>query len=118
MKEDIDMENLKNELNDVKSPFVVPEGYFEAMRERASRLPDVLAERERRLRRILIPVLSTAASVAIVVMGVLVYGGRTAAPSLYSENVGDSMTCDEIIDYLVYTGASVEDVNAAGYDNF
>lgn len=117
-KEYVDMENLKKNMVDVeKSPFVVPEGYFEAMRERAFRLPDALEERGRRVRRILVPALSTAASVAIVLFGVLLLGGRSSSPSLYSERVGGSMTCDEIIDYLVYTGASVEDLNAAGMGN-
>lgn len=116
MKEEIDMENLKK--NDMEqSPFVVPEGYFEAMRERALRLPDAIVERERRIRRILVPALSAAASVALVLFGMLMFDGRTTSASLYSESVSSQMTCDEIIDYLVYTGASVEDVSAAGSGN-
>lgn len=118
MKKEIDMENIKKNMADMEQlPFVVPEGYFEAMKERASRLPAALAERERRIRRILVPALSTAASVALVLFGMLMFGGRSSSPSLYSESVGSQMTCDEIIDYLVYTGASVEDVSAAGSGN-
>lgn len=101
------------------NPFTVPEGYFEAMRERASHVPEIVESRERRIRRIMIPVLSAAASVALILSGMLLFDGRQAAPGhdLYSDNVATVLSSDEIIEYLIYTGTSVEYINSVGNGN-
>lgn len=108
-----DMDILKDKARLKDNPFVVPEGYFEAMRERASRVPEIQEVHSRKVRRILVPVLSAAASIALILSGMLLFDGRMAAPehTLYSDNVATAMSSDEIIEYLIYTGTSVEDVN-------
>ncbi len=110
------MDILKDKANLKDNPFTVPEGYFEAMRERASRVPEIQESRERRIRRIMIPVLSAAASLVLILSGMLLFDGRRAMPehNLYSDNVAAVLSNDEIIEYLIYTGASVEDINAYG----
>ena len=116
MKQKNDMDILKDRKMLKDNPFVVPEGYFEAMRERASRIPEIQESRDRKIRRVLVRVLSAAASVALVLSGMLLFDGRRAAPehNLYSDNVATVLSSDEIIEYLIYTGASVEDINAVG----
>ena len=113
------MDILKDKAELKDNPFVVPEGYFEAMKERASRVPEIQETRDRKIRRIMIPVLSAAASLALILSGMLLFDGRLAAPehNLYSDNVATALSSDEIIEYLIYTGASVEDINAAGNGN-
>ena len=115
MKQNGDMDILKDKARLKDNPFVVPEGYFEAMRERASRLPEIQEAHGRKIRRILVPVLSAAASLALVLSGMLLFDGRRAAPEhrLYSDSVA-ALSSDEIIEYLIYTGASVEDINSVG----
>ena len=115
MKQNGDMDILKDKARLKDNPFVVPEGYFEAMRERASCLPEIQEAHGRKIRRILVPVLSAAASLALVLSGMLFFDGRRAAPEhrLYSDNVA-ALSSDEIIEYLIYTGASVEDINSVG----
>ncbi len=110
------MDILKDKAELKDNPFIVPEGYFEAMRERASRVPEIQESRERRIRRIMIPVLSAAASLVLILSGMLLFDGRRAMPehNLYSDNVAAVLSNDEIIEYLIYTGASVEDINADG----
>lgn len=116
MKQNGDMDILKDKARLKDNPFVVPEGYFEAMRERASHVPEIQETRDRKIRRILVPVLSAAASLALVLSGMLLFDGRRAAPEhrLYSDNVAAALSSDEIIEYLIYTGASVEDINSVG----
>ncbi len=110
LKKDI----LKDSPNLRENPFTVPEGYFETMRERASRTPEIQTARDRRIRRIMTPLLSTAASVALILTGMLLFDGRRAdsGHELYSDNVATVLSSDEIIEYLIYTGASVEDMAA------
>ena len=116
MKRNDDMDILKDKARLKDNPFVVPEGYFEAMRARASRVPEIQDVRKRKIRRILVPVLSAAASLALVLSGMLLFDGRRAAPErrLYSDNVAAVLSSDEIVEYLIYTGASVEDINSVG----
>ena len=113
MKQNDDMDILKDKARLEDNPFVVPEGYFEAMRERASHVPEIQEVHSRKVRRILVPVLSAAASLALILSGMLLFDGRRAAPEhrLYSDNVATVLSSDEIIEYLIYTGASVEDIN-------
>ncbi len=108
-----DMDILKDKARLKDNPFVVPEGYFEAMRERASHLPEIQKVRDRKIRRILVPVLSAAASLALILSGMLLFDGRRAAPEhrLYSDNVATALSNDEIIEYLIYTGTSAEEID-------
>lgn len=112
MKQNRDILEEKNSLKD--NPFTVPEGYFEAMRDRASRIPGIQMSRDRKIRRIMIPLLSAAASLVLILSAMLLFDGRRAAPehSLYSDNVATLLSEDEIIDYLIYTVASVEDISS------
>ncbi len=114
-----DMDILKDKANLKDNPFTVPEGYFETMREKASHVPEIQESRDRRIRRIMIPVLSAAASLALLLSGMLLFDGRQAAPehTLYSDNVATALSSDEIIEYLIYTGESVEYINSVGNGN-
>ena len=116
MKQNDDMDILNDKARLKDNPFVVPDGYFEAMRERASRVPEIQETRNKKIHRILVPVFSVAASIALVFFGMLLFDGRRTASEhyLYSDNAATSLSSDEIIEYLIYTGASVEDINAAG----
>ena len=49
MKEDMDILKNDNKLKD--NPFTVPEGYFDAMRLRSQKMPEVLETKARKLRR-------------------------------------------------------------------
>lgn len=66
MKQNDDMDILNDKARLKDNPFVVPDGYFEAMRERALRVPEIQETRSRKIRRILVPVFSVAASIALV----------------------------------------------------
>lgn len=113
MKEDMDILKNDNKLKD--NPFTVPEGYFDAMRLRSQKMPEVLETKARKLRRTLIPVFSAAASVVLIVCGMLLFDGRRGVSEgeLYSLGTA-SLSREEIIEYLIYTDTSVEDINAAG----
>ena len=113
MKEDMDI--LKNDNKMKDNPFTVPEGYFDAMRLRSQKMPEVLETKASKLRRTLIPVFSAAASVVLIVCGMLLFDGRRGVSEgeLYSLGTA-SLSREEIIEYLIYTGTSVEDINAAG----
>ena len=113
MKEDMDILKNDNKLKD--NPFTVPEGYFDAMRLRSQKMPEVLETKARKLRRTLIPVFSAAASVVLIVCGMLLFDGRRGVSEgeLYSLGTA-SLSREEIIEYLIYTGTSIEDINAAG----
>lgn len=113
MKEDMDILKNDNKLKD--NPFTVPEGYFDAMRLRSQKMPEILETKARKLRRTLIPVFSAAASVVLIVCGMLLFDGRRGVSEKgnYFESTA-SLSSDEIIEYLIYTGTSVEDINAAG----
>ncbi len=119
MKLETDMDILKKRADLKDNPFTVPEGYFETMKERASHVPDVQLRQESKLLRILVPVLSVAASVAVVLSGMLLFESRRTVqePRLCSANAGAALSSDEIIEYLIYTGTSVEDINAVGSNN-
>lgn len=119
MKQNGDMDILKDKTKLKDNPFVVPDGYFEAMRERALRVPEIQEIRSRKIRRILVPVFSVAASIALVFFGMLLFDGRRTASEhyLYSDNATTSLSSDEIIEYLIYTGASVEDINSIVSNN-
>ena len=117
MKQNGDMDILKDKTKLKDNPFVVPDGYFEAMRERALRVPEIQETRSRKIRRILVPVFS--ASIALVFFGMLLFDGRRTASehNLYSDNAASALSSDEIIEYLIYTGASVEDINSIVSNN-
>lgn len=119
MKQNGDMDILKDKTKLKDNPFVVPDGYFEAMRERALLVPEIQETRSRKIRRILVPVFSVAASIALVFFGMLLFDGRRTASEhyLYSDNAATPLSSDEIIEYLIYTGASVEDINSIVSNN-
>lgn len=119
MKQNGDMDILKDNTKLKDNPFVVPDGYFETMRERALRVPEIQETRSRKIRRILVPVFSVAASIALVFFGMLLFDGRRTASEhdLYSDNAATALSNDEIIEYLIYTGASVEDINSIVNNN-
>ena len=103
-----------------ENPFGVPEGYFSAMRERASKAVEKRVVRPvTKAVRILAPTFSVAAALALFFIGKQQYERRQAAlldPQLYSESVASSLSHDEIVDYLIYTGASVEEIR--NYEEF
>lgn len=100
-----------------ENPFGVPEGYFSAMREKASKAVEKrVVKPATKVVRILAPTFSVAAALALFFIGKQQYERHQAAlldPQLYSENFSTNLSSDEIVDYLIYTGASVEDIASA-----
>ncbi|MGN0190957.1 MAG: hypothetical protein ACI39U_04815 [Candidatus Cryptobacteroides sp.] len=86
-----------------ENPFIVPEDYFRTMSCRAS-----LVRKERR-RVKLLPFFTAVAAVAVLVAGIWSWSGRHGQ---VQGEVTDalSMSDEEIIAYLIYSGVEVEDI--------
>ncbi len=96
-----------------ENPFGVPEGYFSSMRQKAS----ALAEKKvltpvAKVVRVLAPTVSVAAAVGLFFVGRQLYENhqRAVDQQLYLETFTSSLSSGEIVDYLIYTGASVEEI--------
>ena len=94
-------ETLKNNSRLKENPFLVPEGYFRKMQERA-----LLARRRRRL-GVFVPLLSVAAAVAVLIVGIWTWNLKF--DSMPVKNLAQ-MSDEEIIAYLIYSGVEVEEI--------
>ena len=97
----MDSETLKNSIRLKENPFVVPEGYFRKMQERA-----LLARRRRRI-GVVVPLLSVAAAVAVLIVGIWTWNLKF--DSMPVKNLAQ-MSDEEIIAYLIYSGVEVEEI--------
>lgn len=100
----LDNQDLRNH------PFSVPEGYFESMPERMKSATLVKGHAQRRLATYM----ALAASFLILIAGGTFFLRNTddATPiELYSNHAytADDMTEDDIIEYLLWSGANVEE---------
>ena len=97
----MESETLKNSSRLKENPFLVPEGYFRKMQERA-----LLARRRRRL-GVFVPLLSVAAAVAVLIVGIWTWNLKF--DSMPVQNLAQ-MSDEEIIAYLIYSGVEVEEI--------
>ena len=97
----MESETLKNSSRLKKNPFLVPEGYFGKMQERA-----LLARRRRRI-GVVVPLLSVAAAVAVLIVGIWTWNLKF--DSMPVKNLAQ-MSDEEIIAYLIYSGVEVEEI--------
>ena len=97
----MESETLKNSSRLKKNPFLVPEGYFGKMQERA-----LLARRRRRI-GVVVPLLSVAAAVAVLIVGIWTWNLKF--DSMPVQNLSQ-MSDEEIIAYLIYSGVEVEEI--------
>lgn len=97
----MESETLKNSSWLKENPFLVPEGYFRKMQERA-----LLARRRRRL-GVVVPLLSVAAAVAVLIVGIWTWNLKF--DSMPVQNLAQ-MSDEEIIAYLIYSGVEVEEI--------
>ena len=97
----MESETLKNSSRLKKNPFLVPEGYFGKMQERA-----LLARRRRRI-GVVVPLLSVAAAVAVLIAGIWTWNLKF--DSMPVQNLAQ-MSDEEIIAYLIYSGVEVEEI--------
>ena len=97
----MESETLKNSSRLKKNPFLVPEGYFRKMQERA-----LLARRRRRI-GVVVPLLSVAAAVAVLIVGIWTWNLKF--DSMPVQNLAQ-MSDEEIIAYLIYSGVEVEEI--------
>lgn len=97
----MESETLKNSSSLKENPFLVPEGYFGKMQERA-----LLARRRRRI-GVVVPLLSVAAAVAVLIVGIWTWNLKF--DSMPVQNLAQ-MSDEEIIAYLIYSGVEVEEI--------
>ena len=97
----MESETLKNSSRLKEHPFLVPEGYFRKMQERA-----LLARRRRRI-GVVVPLLSVAAAVAVLIVGIWTWNLKF--DSMPVQNLAQ-MSDEEIIAYLIYSGVEVEEI--------
>jgi len=109
------MEEKKDILEGMKNagmPFRVPEGYFEEMPDRmaAARREEVPVSFARKAA----PYMAFAASLLLIVTGGT-YFLRHVTPdryddeSLYTSNITSEMTEDDVLAYMIYTRAEIEE---------
>ena len=97
----MESETLKNSSRLKENPFLVPEGYFGKMQERA-----LLARRRRRI-RVVVPLLSVAAAGAVLIVGIWTWNLKfDSMPVQHLAQMSD----EEIIAYLIYSGVEVEEI--------
>ena len=97
----MESETLKKSSTLKENPFLVPEGYFRKMQERA-----LLARRRRRI-GVVVPLLSVAAAVAVLIVGIWTWNLKF--DSMPVKNLAQ-MSDEEIIAYLIYSGVEVEEI--------
>lgn len=97
----MESETLKNNSRLKENPFLVPEDYFRKMQERA-----LLARRRRRI-GVVVPLLSVAAAVAVLIVGIWTWNLKF--DSMPVKNLAQ-MSDEEIIAYLIYSGVEVEEI--------
>ena len=97
----MESETLKNNSRLKENLFLVPEGYFGKMQERA-----LLARRRRRL-GVVVPLLSVAAAVVVLIVGIWTWNLKF--DSMPVQNLAQ-MSDEEIIAYLIYSGVEVEEI--------
>lgn len=85
------------------NPFIVPEGYFREMPVRASLV------KGRRKGSLVVPLVSVAAALAIVIAGVWTWSEKRNFASNPVESAVQ-MSDEEIIAYLIYSGVEVEEI--------
>lgn len=109
------MEERKDILEGMKNagmPFTTPEGYFEGMRDRM----EVLRNQDRPVSagRRLAPYMAFAASLLLIATGgtFLLRNITPDTPdndSLISSTTGPDVTEDDVLAYMIYSGAEIED---------
>ena len=97
----MESETLKNSSRLKENTFLVPEGYFGKMQERA-----LLARRRRRI-GVVVPLLSVAAAIAVLIVGIWTWNLKF--DSMPVQNLAQ-MSDEEIIAYLIYSGVEVEEI--------
>ena len=106
MKNDI-LEN-KDRMKD--NPFIVPEGYFGEMAARASSV-------KKRRSVNFVPYVSIAAAAVLLTAGIWTWSALKGGsiPDLTADSSTFQMSDEEIIAYLIYSGAEVEDIELDEY---
>ena len=97
----MESETLKNSSRLKENPFFFSDGYFRKMQERA-----LLARRRRRIGGV-VPLLSVAAAVAVLIVGIWTWNLKF--DSMPVQNLAQ-MSDEEIIAYLIYSGVEVEEI--------
>lgn len=105
--------DILDNLNLKTMPYGVPEGYFEEMKSRLKTIPkqhtDVNIMRHKRMK--LLTRIAIAASIVLALIG----GGLLlthTSDDMYLDRVAiaETITEEDIIEYLIYTGAEIEDI--------
>lgn len=102
-----------------KTTYTTPEGYFEELQQRLRAIPrehPAAAEAPAKpapLRRFS-PYLALAAAITAVVVAGTAVLRHTAAPVLEADTI--QLTEDELVDYLIAEGLSIEHIEYIGYD--
>ena len=97
----MESETLKNSSSLKENPFLVREGYFGKMQERA-----LLARRRRRI-GVVVPLLSVAAAVVVLIVGIWTWNLKFDSMPVKTMA---QMSDEEIIAYLIYSGVEVEEI--------
>lgn len=96
-------------------PFDVPEGYFSAMEAKAlDAVKKNAAIQTKRRHRLLVSTISAAAGVAAAIVAVAIIFTNSATYSgndYYADNYDSSLSVDEIAEYLIESGVSLEEMD-------
>lgn len=97
---------------DNKLPFSIPEGYFEKMKTRLKAIPqqEIAQIVERPVKRFVLFSAIAAAIALLLTAGGFFLGRMSEESSWEILASGDSITEEDIIEYLIYTGAEIEDI--------
>lgn len=96
-----------------KIPFKVPAGYFETMNERVNIAIRTEMSEHRRKNKITIAVLASAACLATIIATTTLLTDRATpdGSSYYAADMTSSVSQDEIVEYLIEAGVSLEELN-------
>lgn len=97
---------------DNKLPFSTPEGYFDQVKTRLKAIPqqESIQIKERPVKRFVLLSAIAAAVALLLTAGGFFLGRLSEERSWEMLASGDTITDDDIIEYLIYIGAELEDI--------
>ncbi len=94
----------------LKQPsYNVPEGYFSSLEQRLKSIPQPKTEKIRRW-KFAAPHATLAAMFALIMAAGGFFLGKTWTEKEITEQYADAVTEDDIVEYLIYTGVEVEEL--------
>jgi hypothetical protein len=97
---------------DNKLPFSTPEGYFDQVKTRLKAIPqqESIQIKERPVKRFVLLSAIAAAVALLLTAGGFFLGRISEERSWEMLASGDTITDEDIIEYLIYIGAEIEDI--------